>query len=442
MNMQPNNPTGQPRTVRIPWRSALWLCIPLLVAFSGIGYATEAVDDPDYTYYDNKTCGGCHPEKLADYSQSMMGQTPGDAVFQQFYFATNAKGEYDGFGFKAFKPEEPGDCANCHTPDVILDAGAEIGLAEAMKTSKGISCDFCHTVKDVKVIRDPATGRYDTRIWKVAERARGNVKRGPYKDAKSPFHETAYSPIHTRPEFCAMCHLNQEHLLSLDTYETWKQAYDKGSVKKICQDCHMPTGGDDRTVALGGPVRPASTIHRHLFHGGHSPEMVKKAATLDVSTTTEGDQLVVTARVTNSGAGHTFPGGATLRNVLLIVDATDGGGTPLVHQGGKRELLPPLAGMGKTPRDFGGKPGAIFARPFATKTGKAPAGGFNADHELFDTRIRPRETATRTFHFQLPKDHHTEVRARLIYRWSYKPLVDKKGWQMDDIEIAAKTIRQ
>jgi len=90
----------------------------------------------------------------------------------------------------------------------------------------------------------------------------------------------------------------------------------------------------------------------------------------------------------------------------VVADAVDNAGKPLVHAGGKRELLPPLAGMGKSPRDFGGHVGAMFARPFVTKSGKAPAGGFNADHALFDTRIYPGQTAHRVFHFKQPPSRH------------------------------------
>ena len=399
--------------------------------------ASTDADDPQYQYMSNKTCGSCHQEKLHDYQASLMGQTPHDPVFRQFYAAINAQGKPDGIGFRAFKPKGPSDCANCHTPDVVLDAGHELSLEEAIKRgSKGISCDYCHTIKDVKVIYNSESKRYDTRLWKMVTRARGMVKHGPLKDAKSPFHETKFSPIHTKSEFCAACHNNQEHLLSLDSYDSWKKAFDKGVVKKTCQQCHMPTGGKDRAIALGGPKRPASQIHRHYFHGGHNAAMVKKAATMKADVKQQGGSLIVNVDVTNSGAGHTFPGAATLRNVILVVDAMDGAGKPLTHTGGKKERLLALAGVGKSPRDFGGHVGAMFARPFVTKSGKVPTGGFNADHILFDTRIDPGQTAHRSFHFKQPDSSHAKVRVRLIYRWAFKPLVDKKGWKMDDIVIA------
>ena len=411
-----------------------------LLIFVVNAYALQDDKDVNYNYMSNEVCGACHKEKLEDYASSMMGTTPNDKVFRQFYAAVNSEGEPDGIGFRAFKPKGASDCANCHTPDAVLDAGHELSLEEAIqKGSKGISCDFCHTIKDVKVLFDPKTKRYDTRIWKTVIRQKSNTKMGPLSDAKSPFHKTQSSPIHTRSEFCAACHLNQEHFLSLDTYDSWKKAYDKGVVKQTCQQCHMPTGGNDRPIAIGGPLRPASQIHRHFFHGGHSAEMVRKAVTMRIKLHNKGSNFIVETYITNSGAGHAFPGGATLRNVILLVDAVDANGHILKHTGGKQELLPPLAGVGDTSRDFNNHIGAMFARPFVTKSGKVPAGGFNAAHVLFDTRIQPGDTAHRVFHFLKPKSGHGNVRVRLIYRWAFKPLVDKKGWKMDDIIIEDKS---
>ena len=420
----------------------IFLPLAMLVFSIPVFAENDIKDDPGYNYQPNSYCGACHQEQLRDYSQSMMGKTPHDKVFQQFYLGLNAKGEKDGMGYKGFHPDEPGDCANCHTPDVVLNEGHEVDLMEAIdKGSQGISCDFCHTVADVRVIRDPDTGRYITDINHVVTRARGDTKRGPYDDAVSPAHKTVSSPIHVKSEFCAMCHLNQEHLLSLSTYADWKAAYDKGVVTQQCQECHMPTGGKDRPVAIGGKVRKADTIRRHLFHGGHSKDMLLKAAILKLEARKKDGLLVVDASVTNSGAGHTLPGGATLRNIILVVDALDAAGHHLQHRGGKPEKLPPLAGAGTTPRDYAGHPGKMFARPFVTRTGMVPAGGFNADHELFNTRIPPRETDHSSFHFTLPESGQVTVKARLIYRWTYKPMADRKGWTLEDIEMAQKEIQ-
>jgi len=53
--------------------------------------ASDVKDDPDYAYRPNSYCGACHQQQLRDYSQSMMGKTPYDKVFQQFYLGLNAR---------------------------------------------------------------------------------------------------------------------------------------------------------------------------------------------------------------------------------------------------------------------------------------------------------------------------------------------------------------
>ncbi len=168
--------------------------------------------------------------------------------------------------------------------------------------------------------------------------------------------------------------------------------------------------------------------------------MLKKAATLKLDAHAEGDRLVVEAAVTNSGAGHPIPDGATLRNIILLVEARDSAGQPLQAIGEATPRLPPLAGKGTDPRDYAGHPGKMFARPFAAKNGMAPVGGFAADHVLFDTRIPPRQTDRSRYVFALPKGQGATVTARLIYRWTYKPMADRKGWKLDDIEMARQQI--
>lgn len=425
------------------YQQILRLLLPGLTLLLSLQASAQKTDDPNYQYKDNTYCGACHQEKLKEYSQSMMAKTPHDKVFQQFYFATNAAGQYDGLGYRGFRPNDAGDCANCHTPDKVLDAGHEVDLKTAMdEGSKGISCDYCHTVKDVKIIKDKKTGRYETDITRTVTRARGTTKYGPLADAKSPAHKTMLSPIHKKSEFCAMCHLNQEHLLSLSTYADWKKSYDAGKVTKQCQQCHMPTGGKNRPIALGGKVRDASTIHQHLFHGGHSANMVKKAAELDLKAKRTGNIIEVDASVKNIGAGHPIPGGATLRNIILLVTATDSQGQALTHTGSNKERLPPLAGKGKGDRNYAGQAGKMFARPFVTKTGMVPAGGFNADHILFDTRIWPGDTDTSVYHFKTDQSESVNIKATLIYRWTFKPLADKKGWKLNDIVMTSKQLQK
>lgn len=155
-----------------------------------------------------------------------------------------------------------------------------------------------------------------------------------------------------------------------------------------------------------------------------------------------GENIEVDAGVKNVGAGHPIPGGATLRNIILLITATDSQGRSLCHTGSNKELLPALAGKGKGDGNYAGRSGKMFARPFATKTGMVPAGGFNADHILFDTRIWPGDTDHSVYHFKASGAGAVTIKASLIYRWAYKPLVDKKGWKQTDIIMTSKALQK
>ena len=72
----------------------------------------------------------------------------------------------------------------------------------------------------------------------------GPLKFGPRSDAKSPFHETVYSDLHTISEFYSSCH-NVTHLfnkLAIErAYDKWRDSVDNGQGIE-CQDWHMTPG--------------------------------------------------------------------------------------------------------------------------------------------------------------------------------------------------------
>jgi hypothetical protein len=76
----------------------------------------------------------------------------------------------------------------------------------------------------------------------------------------------------------------------------------------ICQSCHMPE--IDRPVAVNSPIRRG---RKHLWRGGHDPEMVKSAVAIKVTAhppvPKPGDDLMVTLTLVNAGAGHKLPTG-------------------------------------------------------------------------------------------------------------------------------------
>ncbi|HHS88856.1 MAG TPA: hypothetical protein ENJ26_00635 [Rhodobacteraceae bacterium] len=392
-------------------------------------------------------CGACHTRIYQEWQSSTMAKDINNPVVYQFYTGTNGKGEKDGLGFQGLHPGETGDCADCHVPQLVLDEhakGKEVDLGVAMKEKldHGISCNFCHTVTDVHVKKD-ANGRYDTRITHTVKQDKSGTKYGPFKDAKSPAHPTKYSALHRESRLCAICHLNQEKFLSMSTYKDWEDAFKAGKTDQTCQGCHMPLHEEAVELAVGGPKRKG--VRAHTFVGAHDPKMLEKALTLDVKSRVEGDELVVTTTVENVGAGHKVPGAGPIRNVILKIDALDANGKPLQYAGDKKGLLPPLAGMGnpktkkRDAQDWAGMPGKMYAKVYKTKVipklGRAMVGvgGFAAQELAFDTCLKPKEPDTMTFRFKLPKGaDKAQVKAKLVYRWAFKPLADRKGWKLED----------
>ncbi len=113
-------------------------------------------------------CGGCHQRIFKEWSGSRMAKTVNNQKVYQFYTGEHGTGGFDGLGFKPMKKGELGDCADCHFPMTSLAESkkgneVDLGIVMKSKTDYGISCIFCHSVKDVTIKQDPK-GRYHTRI--------------------------------------------------------------------------------------------------------------------------------------------------------------------------------------------------------------------------------------------------------------------------------------
>jgi hypothetical protein len=407
-------------------------------------------DDPKY-------CGGCHQRIYEEYSSSVMGTDLHNPIVYQFFTATNAKGEKDGLGYQGVFPGQPGDCAQCHVPKLVLNehaAGREVDLGQAIRDRSdfGISCSYCHSVQHVEVKK---TGdRYRTGPVNTVTRDSSGAFHGPRQGVVSPAHPITTDPFIRTAEFCSQCHLNQEEghaktrnegkgVLAISTYEDWKKLYDAGTIQQTCVDCHMPALPGKQEVALQSPKREGTRAHS--FVGAHDPQTLKDAVTLDMATRIEGDTLVVTTTAENVGAGHNVPGSGPIRGVLLKIDAWDAQGRQLTYVGGKDGLLHPLAGMGdpktgkRGPQDWGGLPGRLYAKPLQTppdpKTGQVRlgVGGFGAERIAFDTTLRYRQPDIAEFRFRLPEGNApVKVKAQMVYRWAFIGLADAKGWKVED----------
>src|SRR3990170_2743500 len=145
------------------------------------------------------TCRTCHAEIYSQWEGSMHALALQDPIFQELSKHFLSQVETDA------QRKEAQTCVRCHTPaghltgEIVTSEGDYAAVGAPF--DEGIFCDFCHSVKasagigNAPFVVEPGNG----------PEAPG-VKRGPFKDAQSPYHSTEYSDLHTRAEFCGMCH--------------------------------------------------------------------------------------------------------------------------------------------------------------------------------------------------------------------------------------------
>ena len=345
-----------------------------------------ALDD----YEESGVCRNCHDTRIdltSQWRSSMLSQAWVDPLFQ---FSYRQAGEDTGGKTDNF-------CPRCHTPVGYLTGNlpprADLG-------KEGISCDFCHTIANSTGI---GNGAYVSSPSKI--------KRAQYPDARSTHHETAYSDLHTRSEFCGMCHdvFDPENpgLMEQATYTEWKESsYPKRGIQ--CQHCMMNTvsGVVGASEAVMGPHQ--WVVFEHRFLGGHWEENLKKAALLfleiDKSEVRGGDRVGVKVQLANVGCGHALPTGRSdLRELWLEVKAVDFAGHEV----------------------FSGR--RVYGTGFADADGHAVGHRFwLAKRVLNDYRILPEEVKTETFNFAVPEKAEGPItlEAKLLYRLAPQEYAD------------------
>ncbi len=327
-------------------------------------------------------------------------------------------------------------CMRCHSPvGVYLK---EIPPADGSKLSKiakrGVFCDFCHTISGYEKI---GNGTY--------ELSPGIVKLGPFEESESPGHETAYSELHTKSEFCGICHnlYHPTNNIPLElTYTEWEEGpYAEEGIQ--CQDCHMrqspgipATGTTERPdypgiAGAGGGKRPH--LYTHYFIGGNTIsqiqtddgytqmaiERLQAAATLEITPPTNviaGTENTVKVKITNAGAGHYLPTGLTeLRQMWLYIKITDDSGKVIYESG-------TLDNEGNIDQVS-----TIYHSVFADKDGNPTEKLWEIESPISDNRIPPKESATEEYLFTIPigATLPLNVEATLKYRSAPQHLVDE-----------------
>ena len=374
----------------------------------------------------------------------------------------------------------------CHmqeTSDASDELPAGVSPNEAVGVAaEGISCDFCHKIGAVNfytdtVLPDPAMpGILSLTLYRP--KTGEDLLMGTVDDVARP--KDSFNQLHGESAFCSACHYGVNDTTEIyNSYGEWLDSpYSSPDSGQTCQDCHMPvaprlTSSMETVVQTaawlenasgralpaglgklasraqrsyfvfpekGGLFRELEQIHLHQMPGSTDEQFLKSAIALEVRAEIEGAELVVTTQVSNTGAGHHYPTGSPLRQVLLVVRATDGSGNELLlTEGGK---LPDWAG------DVAGEAGEGFAKILRdTLTGEEPTFSHWRLVELVeDTRIPAQTARSSTFRFaaegeEVQAGQSLNVEVQLIYRRAFQQLQEWKGWTDPDIILASEQIQ-
>lgn len=354
--------------------------------------------------------------------------------------------DYYGPGYVLDFPDSAGNCGACHTPMAAADDahGVDPRTVEGV-AAEGVGCDFCHKVSDVAVGIDgmPLPGRPGVLSIELSRPPEGHqFFAGPFDDV-APGEDT-FSALQLESRFCASCH----HAVFWDTvvydsYGEWLRSdYSDPATGVTCQGCHMaPTGAT--VFALpeeGGRERDPAMIASHLMPGAADEDLLRSALTMEVGAGHDGDVINVEVTVRNDNTGHHVPTDSPLRQVILLVEATDASGNDLALVEGPR--LPQWAGVGE-PADgyYAGLPGTVYAKVLEELwTGVSPTGAYwNPTRVVSDNRLAAHASDTTTYSFAAPGGAEVEVRVRLLFRRAFIDLADQKGWDLADVLMAEAT---
>ncbi len=391
---------------------------------------------------DAEVCGTCHQEIYAQWRTSAMARSWDDPIYRALLKKASeaTDGAVDNF------------CTGCHTP-VGLTTGkitSAVNRASVEETAEshpmpGVDCEACHNI-------NARTG-IDNGAYVLAPRSRGGrpTKYGPRSDAESPYHETVYSELHTRSDFCGTCH-NVTHPFNgvaiERTYDEWLES--EYAVKGIdCQSCHM--AGFKGKAAIMGPER--DDVASHWFAGANATllshfgddeaaqmgsRMLQSAAQIEIveqpQSLAPGELANFTVEVHNTGAGHKLPTGFPEgREVWIDFEVSDATGKSVYRLGQVRN--------GRT------EPGTRnFRVHLGDKDGnEVEYAVWDVTHIISDNRILPNGKASAVFAFIVPEGAVGPLKAKATLRyWPFpQGLVDELvGEGKVDVKITDMTRTQ
>ena len=248
-----------------------------------------------------ESCGQCHREIYDEWKTSIHAHAYEDPFFQAYWK----------------KDKHIWVCLNCHTPleNQQPTLVKEIPRGRVEKAAQEPNPHF-----DAALQKESITC--------AACHVRDGVILGPFDDSAAP-HPTKFDPSFRTAQFCSRCHnvvsgpAQFYNVGPCGTYAEYEGKYFMQERGFICQSCHMPEV--DRPVAENGPIRRG---RRHLWRGGHDPDMVKRAVAIQVKVDPPapkpGEPMKVALTLTNAGAGHKIPTGDPDRHFTVEFAVKDG----------------------------------------------------------------------------------------------------------------------
>lgn len=402
-----------------------------------------------------KPCQKCHSDLTAQWSMSTHAGSATNPLFLAFFKGSDHSGAKSaGPGYKLDFPNSNGNCATCHVPAMALDNPFSADPREARGVAReGVFCDLCHKIDASRI--DGSGGYPGVLSYKFNRPFDGHqLFFGPYQDVFPG--DDSYHPLYRESRYCAPCHNGR--FWGVEMYSEFREwAESSYATRGIhCQECHMKPDGIMTRFALeqeGGVARLPETIPSHLFSGIGDLSFMQQAIDLSIRTELEGDRLNVTATVTNLTAGHHYPTGNPMRNMILLVEASaeDGRRLPLIDG----STVPVWGGVGAvTEGNYAGLPGRGFAKvlrdaiPYPDNREKRhfrpeyPAPHWRPALIESDTRIPANGIDTSRYGFRIPAGEHAPIRitARLIYRRSYKNWLAAKNIADNDRELTRTSL--
>lgn len=192
----------------------------------------------------------------------------------------------------------------------------------------------------------------------------------------------------------------------------------------------------------GAAERNPQTVFSHLMPGASSPDLLQAAVSMDVSAARAGDEITVTVTIINDQTGHHVPTDSPLRQMILLVTASDGQGEALSLQSGP--TIPDYGGVGDPAGGyFAGLPGKIYAKILMELwTEITPTGAYwNPTRVVSDNRLAAFESDTSVFVFAAPDEGPARIGVRLFFRRAFIKLMEQKGWDAPDIVMEDETLQ-